>query len=132
MLADETVDAVIISTPNYHHIHVLRDLIPSRVRHILVEKPMCTTLADCREVRQLVEEHMGPATGRVFWVGMEYRFMPPIARLLEHVDGGAIGKLHMVHIREHRFPFLLKVENWNRFNANTGGAQRPIACIIFF
>ena len=27
------------------------------------------------------------------------------------VDGGALGRLHMIHIREHRFPFLLKVQS---------------------
>mmetsp|Transcript_48060 Transcript_48060/g.134260 ORF Transcript_48060/g.134260 Transcript_48060/m.134260 type:complete len:333 (+) Transcript_48060:1169-2167(+) len=71
---------------------------------------------------------MGPETGRIFWVGMEYRYMPPIARLLEHVDNGEIGKLHMVHIREHRFPFLLKVGNWNRFSENTGGTLVEKCC----
>ena len=38
-----------------------------------------------------------------------HRYMPPIAKLLSIVDAGSLGKLHMVHIREHRFPFLLKV-----------------------
>ena len=27
----------------------------------------------------------------------------------------------MLTIREHRFPFLKKVKNWNRFAKNTGG-----------
>jgi len=128
LLADESVDVIVVCTPNCHHIHVLRKAIPSRVRHILVEKPLCTTVEHCQEVAELVAEHMGPETGRIFWVGMEYRYMPPIARLLEHVDNGEVGKLHMVHIREHRFPFLLKVGNWNRFAENTGGTLVEKCC----
>jgi predicted dehydrogenase len=33
---------------------------------------------------------------------MEYRYMPPMAKLLSVVDSGGVGKIHMVHMREHR------------------------------
>ena len=52
---------------------------------------------------------------------MEYRYIPSIARVIREVDGGTIEKLRMLSIREHRFPFLRKVGDWNRFNVNTGG-----------
>lgn len=42
-------------------------------------------------------------------VGLEYRYMPPVAKLIEIVKGGSIGLVKMVAIREHRFPFLVKV-----------------------
>jgi predicted dehydrogenase len=59
---------------------------------------------------------------------MEYRYMPPIAKLLSIVDSGALGRLHMIHIREHRFPFLLKVADWNRFSKFTGGTLVEKCC----
>jgi len=123
----DSVDAIIVATPNYTHIEVLRKLIPSG-KHILVEKPMCTTIEDALEVEELVAKHMPPESGLVFWVGMEYRYMPPVARLLEHTDGGQVGRLIMVHIREHRFPFLLKVADWNRFSQFTGGTLVEKCC----
>jgi len=127
----EGLDVLVIATPNYHHIEILREVVPWK-RHLLVEKPLCTTIQDCYEVRDLVAEHMPqaevPNGGPVFWVGMEYRYMPPIAKLLDVVDGGALGQIHMVHIREHRFPFLLKIDNWNRFSANTGGTLVEKCC----
>lgn len=43
-------------------------------------------------------------------VGLEYRYMPPVAKLIEIVKGGSIGRVRMVAIREHRFPFLVKVK----------------------
>lgn len=42
-------------------------------------------------------------------VGLEYRYMPPVAKLIELVKDGALGQVKMVAIREHRFPFLVKV-----------------------
>lgn len=44
-------------------------------------------------------------------VGLEYRYMPPVAKLIEIVKGGNLGPVKMVAIREHRFPFLVKVYN---------------------
>lgn len=42
-------------------------------------------------------------------VGLEYRYMPPVAKLIDIVKEGALGQVKMVSIREHRFPFLVKV-----------------------
>lgn len=43
LLASADVDAVIIGTPNYTHIEVLRDAMASS-KHLLCEKPLCTTI----------------------------------------------------------------------------------------
>lgn len=42
-------------------------------------------------------------------VGLEYRYIPAVAELLAKVKQNAVGRVHMVAIREHRFPFLVKV-----------------------
>ena len=36
--------------------------------------------------------------------------MPPVAKLIEIVKDGTLGQVKMVAIREHRFPFLVKVK----------------------
>ena len=59
---------------------------------------------------------------------MEYRYMPPVERLLEKVRAGEAGTPRMMAIREHRFPFLEKVGDWNRFNARTGGTLVEKCC----
>ena len=125
MLADPAIDAVLISSPNFTHAEVLRDVVKSG-KHVLCEKPLATTLADVREMRALAKAHKG-----VFWVGMEYRYMPPAARFIEEVSSGKIGRLQMLAIREHRFPFLKKVGDWNRFSANTGGTMVEKCCHFF-
>ncbi|KAH9777198.1 inositol 2-dehydrogenase/d-chiro-inositol 3-dehydrogenase [Citrus sinensis] len=64
-------------------------------------------------------------------VGLEYRYMPPVAKLIQIVKSGSIGQVKMVAIREHRFPFLVKVNDWNRFNENTGGTLVEKCCHFF-
>jgi len=125
LLEDPRVDAVVIATPNHTHRAVLEDAFATR-KHLLVEKPLCTTLADARWAAERAARH--PA---VVWTAMEYRYMPPIARLLDEVSRGTIGRLRMLAIREHRFPFLPKVGNWNRFARNTGGTLVEKCCHFF-
>ena len=125
MLAKAPVDAVIVATPNFTHNAVLSDIFETKL-HVLCEKPLCTTFEDATAAAERAKTHKG-----VFWVGMEYRFMPPVTRFVEEVHGGAAGKLRMFAIREHRYPFLQKVNDWNRFNRNTGGTLVEKSCHYF-
>jgi predicted dehydrogenase len=67
----------------------------------------------------------------IVWVAQEYRYMPPVAEMIRLAHEGAIGTLHQVSIREHREPFYPKVDNWNRFSANTGGTLVEKCCHYF-
>ncbi|KAF6141608.1 hypothetical protein GIB67_033178 [Kingdonia uniflora] len=121
-------DVVVVSTPNMTHYQILMDIIdhPSP-HHILVEKPLCTTVSDCKKVIDAAKRR--PEI--LVQVGLEYRYMPPVAKLIELVKVGTIGQVKMVAIREHRFPFLVKVNNWNRFNCNSGGTLVEKCCHFF-
>jgi predicted dehydrogenase len=130
LLASELVDAVIIASPNMTHRAVLDDVLASDVA-VLVEKPLCTTVSDCRAVLEAAEARRQRGCQSVVWVGLEYRYMPPVARLIREVHDGTVGRPAMVAIREHRFPFLVKVGNWNRFNRNTGGTLVEKCCHFF-
>jgi predicted dehydrogenase len=125
MLASELCDVVVVATPNHTHLEVMLDVLRHDVA-VLVEKPLATTVAGCREL-------VAAAEGRssLVWVGLEYRYMPPISRLIDEVRRGTVGRPRMVAIREHRFPFLQKVADWNRFNRNTGGTLVEKCCHFF-
>ena len=125
LLDDGGVDAVVVASPNMTHIDVLTDVLASGVS-VLVEKPLCTTVADCRTVIDAANESPG-----ITWVGLEYRYMPPVTRLVEQVEAGVVGDVKMIAIREHRFPFLVKVGDWNRFNRNSGGTLVEKCCHFF-
>ena len=122
-LLDKTAcDAIIIASPNDTHHAILCDVLQTPAA-VLCEKPLCTTAADCRDIMRRAESRNAPV-----WVAMEYRYMPPVQRLLDAVGGGEIGTPRMLAIREHRFPFLPKVRDWNRFNARTGGTMVEKCC----
>ncbi|EIZ77919.1 oxidoreductase domain protein [Novosphingobium sp. Rr 2-17] len=125
MMENVQLDAVVVVSPNFTHRAVLEPLLDSDVA-ILCEKPLCTTMADARWVVEQAEARAG-----LFWTGMEYRFMPPAAAFIEEIHGGKVGTLRMLSIREHRFPFLAKVGDWNRFSHNTGGTMVEKCCHFF-
>ena len=125
LLESGLVDAVVVASPNHTHRAVLDDILSTDVP-VLVEKPMCTTVDDCRAVVQAQSQRHA-----LTWVGLEYRYMAPIAGLLSQLRDGAVGDLRMFSVREHRFPFLQKVGNWNRFTRNTGGTLVEKCCHFF-
>ena len=125
LVAGARVDAVVVASPNYTHRAVLAPLFDAGVA-ILCEKPLCTTVADARWAAERAAAHPRP-----FWTGMEYRFMPPAAAFIDEIHNGKVGRLQMLSIREHRFPFLEKVGDWNRFARNTGGTMVEKCCHFF-
>ncbi|KAK2983001.1 hypothetical protein RJ640_012876 [Escallonia rubra] len=121
-------DVLVVSTPNMTHYEILMDILKhSKSHHVLVEKPLCTTVPDCRKVIDAAKRR----PDMLVQVGLEYRYMPPVAKLIDIVKGGTIGQVKMVAIREHRFPFLVKVNDWNRFNCNSGGTLVEKCCHFF-
>ena len=125
LAASGEVDAVVVASPNFTHRHVLVPLLDHGLA-ILCEKPLATTISDARWI---VEQTAGYAAP--FWTGMEYRFMPPARAFVDQVHAGRVGMLKMLAIREHRFPFLVKVNDWNRFSRNTGGTMVEKSCHFF-
>ena len=125
LAAADGIDAVVVASPNHTHRQVLEPLFDAGM-HILCEKPLATTIDDAR----WVVERAAKAPG-LFWTAMEYRFMPPAAEFIREVHEGRVGRLQMLSIREHRFPFLVKVGDWNRFAANTGGTMVEKCCHFF-
>ncbi len=121
----DDADVYIIATPNFTHIEVLEKILKTN-KHLLIEKPLCTTIDECKKFQLISKDY-----SKVIWVGMEYRYMPAVKKLIEKVHDNTFGKVKMVSIREHRFPFLKKVENWNRFDSNTGGTMVEKCCHFF-
>jgi predicted dehydrogenase len=122
MLAADLCDALVVASPNDAHHPTLMALLDTPLP-ILCEKPLCTTTRDCRAVLAKAKGRKAPV-----WVAMEYRYMAPIQRLMEELSKDRAGSPRMMSIREHRFPFLHKVDAWNRFNARTGGTLVEKCC----
>ena len=127
LLASRLVDALVIASPNDTHAAILGDIFAARdAIPVLVEKPVCTRIEDCAPLAAAAAAHRAPV-----WVAMEYRYMPPVVALRRHVADGTVGRLRMLSIREHRFPFLPKIGDWNRFSRRTGGTLVEKCCHFF-
>ena len=125
LLEAEHLDCILIASPNFRHIEQLEMIGAKRPVPILVEKPLFTDPDHLARLNTFIETYPAPV-----WVAMEYRYMPPVAALLECLDD-ATGGVKMLTIREHRFPFLEKVGDWNRFNRYTGGTFVEKCCHFF-
>lgn len=123
---DPEVDAVIIATPNYTHLDVVREIAMSG-KPILLEKPMASTVRDGWEMVKLAESYPS-----VFQVGLEYRQKCTYMLAIDELNNrGTIGKPCMISMIENRFPFLDKVGQWNKFSKYSGGTMVEKCCHYF-
>jgi predicted dehydrogenase len=125
LLDDTRLDALVIASPNDCHLAQLEQIAAQRPLPVLVEKPLFTDSADLPRLEDLFARYAAP-----IWVAMEYRYMPPVAALVDQAQA-ATGGVKMLTLREHRFPFLDKVGGWNRLTGRTGGTLVEKCCHFF-
>ena len=125
LLSQADLDCILIASPNHLHVAQLQEIAATRPLPLLIEKPLYADPADAGRITGLGSVYPAP-----IWVAMEYRYMPPVAKFIEEAEA-ATGGIRMLTIREHRFPFLSKVGNWNRFNRNSGGTLVEKCCHFF-
>ncbi|HEY2137501.1 MAG TPA: Gfo/Idh/MocA family oxidoreductase, partial [Xanthobacteraceae bacterium] len=90
LCADRNVEAVYISTPHqFHAAHVA--LAAAAGKHVLVEKPMALSLAECRQMIAATR-----AAGVTLVVGHSHSFDAPIARTRELVATKTYGDIRMI------------------------------------
>ncbi|UZD91906.1 Gfo/Idh/MocA family protein [Cognatishimia activa] len=125
LLDRDDLDCLLVVSPNHMHVPQLEVIAARNPLPLLMEKPLFTDPADEEKLLAFKESYPAP-----IWVAMEYRYMPAIQSFLEEAQK-ATGGVKMLTIREHRFPFLQKVGNWNRFNRNSGGTLVEKCCHFF-
>lgn len=86
VLSDPGIDAVYIATPV--HLHAPQTVAAAeRGKHVLVEKPMAMSTAECDEMIAACRQH-GVRLGVAFY----RRFYPMVARMEELIAAGEIGR----------------------------------------
>jgi len=125
LVCDPDLDCLVIVSPNFMHTQQLKQIADLRALPILVEKPVSTSPDDESFIKELQETYAAP-----IWVAMEYRYMPPLARFIDMCED-VTGGVRMLTIREHRFAFLEKVNDWNRLNKYSGGTLVEKCCHYF-
>jgi phthalate 4,5-cis-dihydrodiol dehydrogenase len=91
LLRDPNVDAVYIASP--HELHAPQTIAAANAgKHVLVEKPMATTIADCRAMVRAAAD-----AGVVLIVGPSHGFDPQVRRAAELISSGTYGPIRMVN-----------------------------------
>jgi predicted dehydrogenase len=90
VLADHAVRAVSIATPDHLHADHARAALAAG-KHVMLEKPMVTTLADARMLVRLSR-----MTGLTLAVGNVNRFVPQFAHVRHLAASGHLGRLFHV------------------------------------
>ena len=86
---------LILTPPHLHCTQVLKAF--ERGSHILCEKPMANTAAECAQMTAAAEKAQ-----RVLAVGMIRRFFPAFAQLKDLLEAGGLGALTAFEYREGR------------------------------
>ena len=90
MLDKGGVDAVVVATPNLHH-HDGVIAAAERGKHVLCEKPLAVTVAECRRMVEACDK-----AGVVLQVGFNQRFWSQVQIAKALIDAGFIGKIHQM------------------------------------
>jgi predicted dehydrogenase len=91
VLGDPSVDALIVSTPTSTHTELSLTGLEAG-KHVLCEKPLATSTADCDRLIAAAER-----SGRVLMVGHTFIFNPAVRRMRELVEAGEIGEILYCH-----------------------------------
>mmetsp|Transcript_47270 Transcript_47270/g.143128 ORF Transcript_47270/g.143128 Transcript_47270/m.143128 type:complete len:486 (-) Transcript_47270:398-1855(-) len=119
----EDIDLLVIATPNFLHTPQLLRWAKHPIS-ILCEKPVAISEKQVRALRAAC--HTFKAN---IWVGMEYRFIPAIQKLIQLLP--RIGPIKKISIRENRYPFLNKIGEWNK-DVDKSGDTLVEKCCHFF
>jgi len=93
LLDKEKPDIATVSVPTEAHLETARHLIERGV-HVLVEKPIASTLEQARQMIALAEQK-----GVVLAVGHIERHNPAVAELMNRLEDNALGKIFQLHAR---------------------------------
>ncbi len=114
LCADADIDVVYVATPHQHHAaHVA--LAARHGKHVLVEKPMAISLAECRGMIEAAER-----AKVVLIVGHSHSFDLPIVRTKQIVDSGALGAVRMIEAHYHT-DFLYRPRRREELQTEQGG-----------
>ena len=114
LAADPAVDVVYVASPAEHHAAHVVAAAASR-KHVLVEKPMAQSLAECQSMVDAAER-----AGVRLVVGHSHSFDRPILRTRELIASGAYGAPRMI-AAQYYTDFLYRLRRPAELDPEQGG-----------
>jgi predicted dehydrogenase len=90
LLGDPSVDAVAIATPPRTHFRLARQALEAG-KHVLVEKPLATTVAEAEALVKLAERR-----GLVLMPGHTFLYSPPVNKVRDLISEDHLGEIYFV------------------------------------
>ena len=117
LLADPEVTAVYVATEHHRH---AEDVIAAAEagKHVLCEKPMANSVADCRRMIEACRSN-----GVALQIAYYRRYYPKMLRVKELLDSGAIGRpvSVQIHYSQRLEPERVTPDNWRLRAEHSGG-----------
>jgi len=87
IIDSEDIDAVAIATPVRTHAEIARQCLSAN-KHVLVEKPITSSVKECIELIELAKQH-----NRILMVGHTFEFTASVNKILEIIQSGELGEI---------------------------------------
>ena len=123
-ITDPDVDAVFITVPDFLH-RPLATAAFAAGKHVFLEKPVATTLADGWAVIEAWRN-----SGRVLQLGYVLRAAPFYRELRRVLADGLLGRIHTIQLTDHLGVMhgATYMRRWHRHSANSGGLMVHKGC----
>ncbi|MHA1679573.1 MAG: Gfo/Idh/MocA family protein [Promethearchaeota archaeon] len=114
MLADPSVDLILVATPDFlHRDHALE--VCAAGKHLFLEKPIGITMKDCHDILAAARD-----AGIIFETGYVLRYTPFFSAIKEMVSKGELGRINFVEAEESYYGAIHFFRGWQRYRKNTG------------
>ncbi len=97
LLADDSIELVIVNTPNYTHFEFAKESLEAG-KHILLEKPAVDNLDQLEKLSEISEK-----TGKKIFFYQNRRYDSHFMQVKEVIESGQLGKIIEAHIRFDRY-----------------------------
>ena len=123
LLADKSLDAVMIAVPLFEHFRVTRDALQAG-KHVFCEKSLVFTPEEIHALRALYAQH----PKQLLQVGLQRRYSRFYQIAKEMVDKGLLGNVTHIHAQWHRNPgWVMNGFNWRLYKQFSGGLAAELA-----
>ena len=115
LLQHESLDAVLIATPNHLHESHLQAALAAGL-HVLIEKPIALASAGAQKAIRSAEKR-----GKVVMVGMTHRYRPDVQAVRSFVQAGELGQINSVRASWHLARSARTSLGWREKRSESGG-----------
>lgn len=121
LLKDDSIDAIVIVSPAKTHYKLAKACLEAG-KHILVEKPLALSSAECRELIGLAKEKK-----KVLMVGHTFEYNAAVNKVKEYIDSGELGEIYYIYSQRLNLGRLR-----NDINAMWNFAPHDISIILYW